>query len=261
MCRLLAYLGPEIAAADLLTAPEHSLVVQSYAPREMTAGILNADGFGMAWFDQRRRTTPFVYRTILPVWNDANIADLAAYVRTGCMLAYVRSATPGQSLDLSNCQPFTQDRLAGIHNGFVADFRTRLRRQLRGRLSEALEDGINGTTDSEHLFAWLVHHLPDATDLASALEASLLALGNLAPGVEMSLNQLVSDGDRLVASRMAYGTEAPSLYWLRDHRRFPNAVVMASEPLFEDAAWRSVPEASILTVGVDLDVRITPIGT
>ena len=51
MCRLLAYLGPSIALNRLISEPEHSLVVQSYAPREMTSGRLNADGFGFAWYD------------------------------------------------------------------------------------------------------------------------------------------------------------------------------------------------------------------
>ena len=38
MCRLLAYLGPAIALDRLISEPAHSLVVQSYAPREMTSG-------------------------------------------------------------------------------------------------------------------------------------------------------------------------------------------------------------------------------
>lgn len=48
MCRLLGYLGSSIQLDRILIKPEHSLVVQSYKPQEMTAGLLNADGFGLA---------------------------------------------------------------------------------------------------------------------------------------------------------------------------------------------------------------------
>lgn len=49
MCRLLGYLGKPIQLDRLLLKPEHSLVVQSYQPQEMTAGLLNADGFGLSY--------------------------------------------------------------------------------------------------------------------------------------------------------------------------------------------------------------------
>ena len=47
MCRLLGYLGEPILLDAILYKPEHSLIVQSYDPREMTSGLLNADGFGI----------------------------------------------------------------------------------------------------------------------------------------------------------------------------------------------------------------------
>ncbi|MHA1113981.1 MAG: ergothioneine biosynthesis protein EgtC, partial [Alphaproteobacteria bacterium] len=243
---------------ELVYAPEHSLEVQAYAPREMSSGILNADGFGIAWYDRARRAAPFTYRNVLPIWNDENLRGLASYVESSCILGYVRSATPGQSLDYANCQPFARGRLASVHNGFVAEFRATLRQNLRGRLSPAAEDAILGSTDSEHLFAWLLHHLPDAADLATALKTSMAVLDELAPDIEMTLNHVVSDGSQLVALRLAHGTEAPSLYWLAGHARFPEAVIIASEPLFDDPGWRRCPEESVISVGEDLDVRIAP---
>ncbi|MHC5729947.1 MAG: ergothioneine biosynthesis protein EgtC, partial [Nostoc sp.] len=42
MCRLLAYLGSPVSLEHLLYKPEHSLIVQSYQPREMTSGVVNA---------------------------------------------------------------------------------------------------------------------------------------------------------------------------------------------------------------------------
>jgi len=42
---MVRYIGAPVAPADLLTAPPHSLYVQSYKPREMTSGVVNAARF------------------------------------------------------------------------------------------------------------------------------------------------------------------------------------------------------------------------
>lgn len=247
MCRLLAYLGPPIPLHRLVVEPEHSLLVQSYAPREMTSGVVNADGFGFAWYDPRR-PEPFLYRSILPIWADANLAHVAGYVESRCMLANVRSATPGQGLDFANTQPFHRGPLSAIHNGFVSDFHTALARTLRERLSDETYATVRGDTDSELLSAWVFQHGLASADLAEGLSRALASLATVAPGAVMSLNFIVSDGHGLAASRFALGCEAPSLYYLHDHAAFPGATLIASEPLFDGAAWMSCPEGSILTI-------------
>ena len=259
MCRLLGYLGPPIALDYLLYKPEHSLIVQSYQPREMNSGLLNADGFGVGWYHLQRDTDPFTYKNIIPIWNDINLPSLGRYVESGCVLASVRSATPGQAVDLSNCHPFEYQRLLCIHNGRIENFRQTLYRPLRDRLGDVAYQSIKGSTDSEHLFALLINELqanPSVT-LEQALQTGLLTLDELATShqVVASANMLVSDGHRLVASRFASGTLAPSLYWLRDDPAFPEAVIIASEPLF-DGNWKRFPEQSILSVGEDLDIQI-----
>jgi glutamine amidotransferase len=259
MCRLLGYLGPPIALDYLLSKPEHSLIVQSYQPREMNSGLLNADGFGVGWYHPQRDTDPFTYKNILPIWNDINLSSLGRYVESGCVLGYVRSATSGQAVDLSNCQPFEYQRLLCVHNGRIQNFRQIIHRPLRDRLGDVAYQSIKGSTDSEHFFALLIDELqanPAAT-LEQALQTTLLTLDELAKShqVVASANMLVSDGHRLVASRFATGTAAPSLYWLRDDPTFPEAVIIASEPLF-DGNWNRFPEQSILSVGEDLEIQI-----
>jgi len=48
MCRMVGYVGPPLRPAELVLKPAHSLYVQSYRPREMTSGVVNADGWGAA---------------------------------------------------------------------------------------------------------------------------------------------------------------------------------------------------------------------
>lgn len=110
MCRLLAYLGPPIVAHQLLYKPEHSLIVQSYQPREMRDALLNADGVGLGWYHPQHDEPPGVYKNTSPAWNDINLPHLSRYLETHCFVAYVRSATPGLAVDLGNCQPFARDR-------------------------------------------------------------------------------------------------------------------------------------------------------
>lgn len=262
MCRLLGYLGTPIQLDHLLYKPEHSLLHQSYLPKEMTSGVVNADGLGIGWYHTEREVNPFTYKSTLPIWNETNLPELSRYIESGCVLGYVRSATAGQALDMSNCQPFRDNRLLFIHNGYINNFRQTLYRPIRDRLSDQVYQSINGTTDSEHLFALLVnelHAFPDSP-IAQALQTTLLSLTELAKEyqVSFSANVIASDGHRLVASRYAYGTSAPTLYWLRDDPTYPEAVIIASEPLFA-GNWNSFPNSSILSVGEDLEIHIHPL--
>jgi ergothioneine biosynthesis protein EgtC len=258
MCRLLGYFGAPILLDRLLYKPEHSLIVQSYQPKEMTSGLLNADGFGVGWYHPTQQTEPFTYKNTLPIWNDINLPSLSRYVESGCVLASIRSATPGQALDLSNCQPFQQNLILGIHNGFIENFRQTLYRPLRNLLTDKAYQAIYGTTDSEHLFALFMSQLEATPDigLEKALYQTLMLLTELAQAHEtgFSANMIVSDGRQLVASRFANRT-VPSLYWLRDDPTFPDAVLIASEPLFA-GDWVAFPENSILSIGDDLEIQI-----
>lgn len=259
MCRLLGYLGPPIQLDRLLYKPEHSLIVQSYQPKEMQTAVLNADGFGVGCHHPERQAAPFTYRQVQPIWNDPNLPHISRYVESGSVLAYIRSATPGLAVDLSNCQPFAHNQLLFIHNGFIENFRQSLYRPLRDRLGDTAYHVIQGLTDSEHLFALLIDRQEAQPDLSleQILHETLRVAAKLAneQAVRLSANIILADGQRLIAARYDTQTPAPSLYWLRDDPAFPDAVLIASEPLFE-ASWTACPESTILSVGADLEIQV-----
>lgn len=259
MCRLLGYLGPPIILNQLLYKPEHSLIVQSYQPQEMTAGLLNADGFGVGWYHAQRESDPFIYKNTIPIWNDINLPSLSSYIESGCVLAAIRSATPGQAVDLSNSQPFRFQRILFTHNGYIENFRQTLYRNLRERLNDQVYQAIEGNTDSEHIFGLVLNELSAEAEitLEKALHTTLTTLKQLAQShqLNISANIILSDGHRLVTSRFASRFCAPSLYWLKDDPTFPNAVIIASEPLFK-GNWLSCPEHSIVSVGEDLEITL-----
>lgn len=265
MCRLLGYLGSPIQLDQLLYKPPHALVVQAYQPREMGNALLNADGFGIGWYHAQKPVPPFTYKNILPIWNDINLPHLSRYIEAGCIVAHVRSATPGLAVDLSNCHPFASDglsvphQLLFIHNGYIDQFRKTLYQPIRSCFSDRVYLHIQGTTDSEHIFALILDELVTTPTLSleQALENTLLKLHDLArpQQIRFHANILLSNGKKLIASRYAGYTPAPTLYWLRDDPTYPDAVLVASEPLF-DGNWNRVPEQSIICVGEDLEVHI-----
>jgi ergothioneine biosynthesis protein EgtC len=263
MCRLLAYLGKPQSIDRSIVKPEHSLIVQSYQPKEMTAGIINADGFGIGWYHPDRDTDPFIYKQTIPMWSDTNLADLCRSIETGCMLSYIRSATPGQAVSMSNCQPFRHQQLLFIHNGFIDNFRGSLYRKIRDILPDRIYQSIDGTTDSEHIFALIVHELESHPELSIelALQRTLHLLRDLATSdnTTVSANIIISDGQRSIASRFAHGASVPSFYWIKDSLDYPEAVILASEPIFDDPNWQTCPMQSIITVEADLTVNIQPI--
>jgi ergothioneine biosynthesis protein EgtC len=256
MCRLLGYVGPAIALDSLLLQPPHSLLVQSYAPKELEVALLNADGFGFGWYDAGKASEPFTYRNVLPMWNDPNVEPLCRYITTDCALAYVRSATPGQGVDISNCQPFQSGNLLFTHNGYIKNFRETLYRPMRQLMSDRVYASIHGNTDSEHIWGLVLTALATAESprLEDALATALGQLLSLAKEYDtpVAANVLISDGQTLVGSRLASHSRAPSLYWLSNNLQLPNAVVVASEPLFE-APWASLEENSLFIFDASRD--------
>ena len=51
MCRHLGWLGDPRSVAALVCEPPSGLLVQSYAPRRQKHGLMNADGWGVGFFD------------------------------------------------------------------------------------------------------------------------------------------------------------------------------------------------------------------
>ncbi|MBP0016548.1 MAG: ergothioneine biosynthesis protein EgtC [Cyanobacteria bacterium SBLK] len=261
MCRLLGYLGTPIQLDRILYKPEHSLIVQSYQPKEMHVALHNADGFGVGWYHPQREENPYTYKNILPIWNDLNLPQLGRYIESNSTLSYVRSATPGLPVDIGNCQPFVCDRLMFVHNGYIEHFRHKLRRTIRNLLSEEAEIWIKGNTDSEYLCALILTYLRTHPEIGieEVLAKVINEVGKLskAENLKFIAAMIIGTGKRLIACRYSTFEDVPTLYWVRDDPNYPNAVILASEPLFE-GNWQPCPEHHILTVEEDLEVQNFP---
>jgi glutamine amidotransferase len=243
MCRHLAYLGPPRSLASLLYEPTQSLEQQSWKPLRQREGAMNADGWGVGWWDPAIRDEPARYRTASPMWTDRSFRSVADVVRSGAVVAAVRSATPPSPIVDTGNAPFSAGPWLFSLNGFVTGFRSSVGEGLRRLVSEDRAVGIEGTTDSEVLFALVLDELANGADPAAALTSVTAEVLSRADG---KLNLLLGDGERVVAS--ACGN---SLFTLVGEGLAEGGVLVASEPLDDHRGWVQVPDRSIVeaTVG------------
>jgi len=233
MCRLIGYLGPEIALEDVIVRPRHSLLAQSQHATEAKLAV-NGDGFGVAWYDDRA-ASPGLYRDVLPAWADDNLINLCRMVHAPLFLAHVRASTMGETSRV-NCHPFVYGNWTFCHNGQVPHFPA-IRRQLEAALPDHLYDARRGTTDSEMLFLTLLANGLDR-DPPAALAATLNAVTGPDVRRPVKLTCVLSDGKRLYGFRYGSDGIAPTLYCCRSHA----GGVFASEPLNGVAkGWELVP--------------------
>jgi len=259
MCRLLAYCGPVIPLQRLLTDPEHSLLIQSWAPREMREAALNADGFGFGWYTDAGE--PVTYTNVCPMWSDCNLAALGKSLRAGLWMANVRSATPGQDISHTNTQPFSDASLLFLHNGYIAEFRNGGRQAFHAHLSPAEQAEVHGHTDSEYLFALLRRHAGTARgDLGQALRDTIADVPALLGGRPALFNTVVTDARQMVACRHAFNTgECPSLYYAQDLPGLPDSIVVASEPFSTASQWQPVAAHTLLYIRANRLAAMSPL--
>lgn len=256
MCRHAGYVGNTIPLRQFLTEPSHSLVIQSYKPKEMISATLNADGYGVGWVEETgdvgRYTNP------MPIWGDSNLESLGRAISSEIWIGNVRSATPGLPVSQANTHPFSADGMLFSHNGFVTDFAKTLRPIVREWLMPGFDAAIQGTTDSEYLFAVMRQLMAETGQRTTEAFAALVdQLRDWIPDVPVLLNLLVADREGVAALRYAQNHESPSLYCGRDDDVFGDGWLVASEPMTDGKDWRAVDPGSVVVLHRDNDPIIS----
>ena len=128
--------------------------------------FLNLGGFGMKAWDPAslRPEDPFTYRaTTLPSF-DRNLRLMAAKIASTCLVAHVRGVTySGEAVVAdTNLHPFhfPGARVVLAHNGHLRQF-ARMRYALVEHVRPELAQCIEGTTDSEWIYALVLSQLDD----------------------------------------------------------------------------------------------------
>jgi predicted glutamine amidotransferase len=256
MCRWLAYYGTPVLLEELLYQPKHSLIDQSLHST-MGAETTNGDGFGVGWYGTEE--TPGTFHSVEPAWNDRNLRDLAAHVRSGLVFAHIR-ASSGSPVQQTNCHPFRHGRWLWMHNGVIRDF-PRVKRDLVLAIDPRLYPAIEGSTDSEvFLYLALTQGLESDPPAAVARAVGVIEDVGRRHDVEHPIQMTVAttDGHSVWAFRYSSEGSSRSLYFstrvdtLREQH--PDVAILqelsdesrlvVSEPLGDlKGAWNEVPES------------------
>lgn len=155
MCRFLLYQGPKVVVSKVVIEPDHGMLQQS-SKALCPITPLNADGFGVAWYAPNVSRLPACFRETTPAWSSQNLKQITRVTRSSCIFAHVRAASTGNVMQ-TNCHPFCFKNLTFMHNGTVPYYKD-IKRNLSNTLSDRAFNMIQGTTDSEMLFAMFITH-------------------------------------------------------------------------------------------------------
>ena len=253
MCRLFgmsAGRAPARATFWLLDAPD-SLAVQSH--RE-------PDGTGLGWFDPQGR--PQVSKQPIAAFGDREFARRAHEIDSRTFIAHIRFASTG-TLRLENTHPFEQEERLFAHNGVIEDLPA-----LDARLGRA-RSLVKGDTDSERLFALITSEIAAAD---GEIEAGITAacewvVANLPV---FAINFILATAEGLWALRYPQTHELHLLERAAgtalhhdsslgsrissEHASSKPLVVLASERMDEDPAWRLLQPGELTHVAPSLHV-------
>lgn len=227
------------------------------APRSLAVlSEEHADGWGLAIHG--RGAGWDLHRNPVRAGGCERFREVAAGARGELLVAHIRKRTVGP-IGAENTHPFRRGPLVFAHNGTIPGVDV-----FEARTSAARRREVEGQTDSERFFAWLLTKLDElghdriddalTAAVGEALEEPRLGAANFlfSNGTSLwafrfgrTLHVLERHpGDPVVQRRQAHETEA-ELETPWSTRR--HAVLIASEHM-TDEPWREVPEGTLLRV-------------
>ncbi|MGH2891690.1 MAG: class II glutamine amidotransferase [Solirubrobacteraceae bacterium] len=259
MCRLFAMSGGREAVHAtfwLLEAPD-SLSQQSR--RE-------PDGTGLGHYDREGR--PIVSKQAIAAFQDREFAREARAVTSRTFVAHVRYASTG-GLSERNTHPFEQEGRLFAHNGVVQGLD-----RLEAELGDAMSL-VKGETDSERVFALITREARRTGDVGEGIAAAARWVAENLPLFAINLVLISAQDlwalrypeshDLLVLARAAGGAggdrhleHSSPRGRIRVHSAQlaeRPAVVVATERMDDDPAWRPLASGELLHV--DADLRVT----
>ncbi|MDW4573667.1 class II glutamine amidotransferase [Microbacterium sp. M3] len=273
MCRWLAYTGEPLQPAALILDAKHSVVAMSQNS-PLGAETVNGDGFGLGWYPVEGEGTdaagsrhPFVFRSIEPAWNDANLREISRAILSPLFFTHVRAAA-APPIQQTNCHPFRHEEWLFMHNGAISQFGL-IKRELALAVDPSLYPEIQGTTDTEVLFH-LALTFGLADDPVAAVGAAIRRVEEVghAAGVQFPMQGTlaVSDGRTMWAFRYSSQGRSRTLFHSADvptiRSMYPDAErlslfgdhaqVVVSEPLNDlPGVFLEVPESTVAVLDPD----------
>ena len=266
MCRLYGFRASEPTRVECsLVHAQNALMEQSRMDLE---GLTHGHGWGVA---EHPDGVPFVEKQAWAAYHGEHFKKTAARIYAKTVIAHVRRATVGPP-GIENTHPFVHGVWLFAHNGTVPNFD-----QVRVRLLDELDPlhraRIQGSTDSEHIFVYLMslwEHAPQRPlmeTLRTGLGQVIAWSQEIAPDRKISLNVLWTNGEQMVGSRLNR-----TLWYLErdgivvceicgkshvhhDAKQNYQAVEVGSEPITHER-WLQVPNRTVFAMDPDFRLHI-----
>ena len=267
VCRLLGYVADQpVSVVDVLG--------EDGFERFTALTAVHADGWGMAW-----QAPDHTIRSVAvpgTASDDPAYDDLARRRLGRAGLVHLRWASSGLGVSAENTHPFTEEdgpagAVAFAHNGHITPIP-----RLDGLLTEGSRRRLQGQTDSERYFRFVLQCIDEEGDLDGGVARALDILVEEFP--TSSLNALMLTPDRMYAVHINSAAATPQRallelfdnaeeiparhttdYFAMDYRLLPDAAHVISSGLDEEG-WALVPADTAAVV--DLATRrIRPLRT
>lgn len=259
MCRLLGYVRDSPTSVEDLLGPEG---LESFTA--LTA--VHGDGWGMAWRAEDRTQ---VLSSPDSAAVDATYADAVRRPLAAAGMVHLRWATGGLPVAPENTHPFVDGDYAFAHNGHVSPLD-----ELEALLTPEQRARLQGDTDSERYFRFVLQCIEEAGDLETGVRRALGVLVRRFPAC--SLNALLLSPTHLVGIHVNSRASSPqqglrdlfddeddvpprhlSDYFAMDYRVDEHGITVISSGLDQDG-W--IPVGEDRAVMIDLETReVTPL--
>lgn len=272
MCRLYEFRSNALRKVECeLIRSQNSLLAQSQRDER---GEANPHGWGLATYNG---ALPDVVRQAEPASESEAFRWEAAKVHSCSVLAHVRRATIGR-VEVVNTHPFTHGEWSFAHNGNLGAFEG-LRPRLLNGMGELHQNAIQGDTDSEHVFHWLISLVEKerSETILKTVQRAILQLRQWSlqedAEAEFALNIMLTRANHSIGCRFGRslwyverdlvhtcevcdgaihvdsGTRASSY----------RAVVVASEKVTQNEDWRPIPDCTLFEIDESIRLTLQPL--
>ncbi len=212
-------------------------------------------GWGVGYFTDEG---PMVIREPLKATDSLSLPGAIRRVEPGFIMAHVRNPTSGDKSVL-NTHPFRKGGYLFSHNGTLGDPLS-----LKARLLERYSDTLQGYTDSEIMFHYLMQRIEQAGDAETGILGAIRDMCKDPTDGTSSLNFALTDGTVLYVLRRAFtnyekypinfapldGLSVVGGKQVLHECAAAKATVVSSEP-FVAGEWSSLEMGELLIVTCD----------
>lgn len=249
-----------------LVRAQNALMEQSKGDMQ---GAMHGHGWGVADYPDG---VPIVEKQTWAAYHGEHFAKAASRIYARTAVAHVRRATVGP-MSVENTHPFHHGRWIFAHNGTLPNF-DEVRFRMLDHIDPLHRSEIRGQTDSEHIFRYLlslVLHNPQVGLLDTVqhgLEQIISWCAEVEPARKVGLNIVLTDGHRLVGSRLNRTlfslcrnrlhtcTICKNTHVKHKKSTSYRAVEVASEPVTVDEDWDEVPNGVVFRTTDDFDLKM-----